>query len=64
MQWRDEKSELIFDDPGAGNYTFAVMAGSVPPPPPPEPPRRDAAQEAEPKRSRKDKRAELAKKRK
>ncbi|XP_031343229.1 uncharacterized protein LOC116178499 [Photinus pyralis] len=31
--WRDREGELIFDDPGAGNYTCAVMAGPVPPPP-------------------------------
>lgn len=31
---------MIFDDPGAGNYTCAVMAGELPavtePPPPPK----------------------------
>ncbi|KAK4873912.1 hypothetical protein RN001_013272 [Aquatica leii] len=36
--WRDEECELIFDDPGAGNYTCALMAGYVLPPPPPPPP--------------------------
>ncbi|KAK4880606.1 hypothetical protein RN001_008752 [Aquatica leii] len=36
--WRDEENELVFDDPGAGNYTCALMAGYVQPPPPPPPP--------------------------
>lgn len=65
-QWRDEKGELIFDDPGAGNYSFAVMAGRVPPPPPPEPPAPDpAATKADNKKKpRKERRTELAKKKK
>lgn len=37
VEWRDKRKELIFDDPGAGNYTCALMAGAVPPPPVPEP---------------------------
>ncbi|KAK5646997.1 hypothetical protein RI129_005461 [Pyrocoelia pectoralis] len=39
-EWTDSDGELIFDDPGAGNYTCAVMAGTVAPlpPPPPRPP--------------------------
>lgn len=35
--WIDKTGELKFCDPGAGNYTCALMAGEVPPPPPPEP---------------------------
>lgn len=62
-QWKDEKGELIFDDPGAGNYSFAVMAGKVPPPPPPEPPKEEpVVQQTGAKKPRKEKRAELSKK--
>lgn len=63
-QWRDEKGEFIFDDPGAGNYSFAVMAGKVPAAPPPEPPKQEevTGKQPEAKKTRKEKRAEVAKK--
>lgn len=64
-QWRDEKGEFIFDDPGAGNYSFAVMAGKVPAAPPPEPPKQEevnATKQPDAKKTRKEKRAEVAKK--
>lgn len=35
VDWRDGEgthANMIFDDPGVGNYTVAVMAGPVPPP--------------------------------
>ncbi|KAF5299365.1 hypothetical protein FQR65_LT06596 [Abscondita terminalis] len=32
--WKDEHGELIFEDPGPGNYSCALMTGEVPPPPP------------------------------
>lgn len=63
-QWRDEQGAFIFDDPGAGNYSFAVMAGKVPPAPPPEPPKQEptASPQTQSKKTRKEKRSEIAKK--
>lgn len=51
---------MFFDDPGAGNYTCAVMAGPVPEEPPlPEPPKEKPPEEKqkEKKMTRKEKRA-------
>lgn len=33
VSWLDSMGHMIFDDPGAGNYTCALMAGRVPPAP-------------------------------
>lgn len=38
LDWKDEDGEMIFPEPGAGNYYCALMGGEVPPPPPPPPP--------------------------
>ncbi|XP_030766679.1 uncharacterized protein LOC115890552 [Sitophilus oryzae] len=37
VKWSDKNGELVFCDPGPGNYTCNVMAGIVPPPPEPDP---------------------------
>ncbi|CAG9768328.1 unnamed protein product [Ceutorhynchus assimilis] len=36
-KWSDKNHELIFCNPGAGNYTCNIQAGLVPAPPEPEP---------------------------
>lgn len=38
VEWRDKNGEMIFDDPGAGNYTCALLAGLIPVAPEPQPP--------------------------
>ncbi|XP_064212809.1 uncharacterized protein LOC100141857 isoform X2 [Tribolium castaneum] len=58
--WRDRFNEMIFDDPGIGNYTCAVMAGPVPPPPEVEPPPK--VDEVEEKLTREEKRKAKEKK--
>lgn len=61
VDWRDRFNEMIFDEPGVGNYTCAVMAGNVPPPPIPEPPPK--VEEEQPvKVTREEKRKQKAKK--
>lgn len=30
VEWRDKLNEMIFDDPGPGNYSCALMVGIVP----------------------------------
>lgn len=37
VEWRDKNGELIFDDPGAGNYSCILMAANVPEEAIPEP---------------------------
>lgn len=62
VEWRDRFNELIFDEPGQGNYTCAVMAGVVPPPPAPEPPPKTSEEKV--KITREEKRKIKAKKKK
>ncbi|XP_018332795.1 uncharacterized protein LOC108742207 isoform X1 [Agrilus planipennis] len=66
VDWRDEQHELIFSDPGPGNYTIALMACYTPPAPikPRKIPERIIEmelEEAKKKKTRMDKRAELVK---
>ncbi|KAH1013446.1 uncharacterized protein LOC109538683 isoform X2 [Dendroctonus ponderosae] len=37
VKWSDKNGELIFCNPGPGNYTCNIQAGPVPPPPEPGP---------------------------
>lgn len=30
VDWRDRFNEIIFEDPGVGNYTCSIMAGQIP----------------------------------
>ncbi|KAJ8984080.1 hypothetical protein NQ317_006578 [Molorchus minor] len=64
VNWTDKAGELLFCNPGAGNYTCAVMAGIVPPPPEPEPPPPppEAEEEAKKKKTRGEKRKGKGKK--
>ncbi|KAF2901294.1 hypothetical protein ILUMI_04892 [Ignelater luminosus] len=63
VDWRDPDGEMIFDDPGAGNYTLALMAGlvSILPPEPPKPKPEEEAPKKPPKITRAEKRALLEK---
>lgn len=64
VDWRGKDGEMIFDDPGAGNYSCALMAGVVPEAPepePPPPPKVDDVEKKKEKVTRAEKRAEKAK---
>lgn len=65
VDWRDPEGEIIFGDPGAGNYTLALMAGlvSITSPPDQQKPKQkeEEAPQEPPKTTRAEKRALLAK---
>lgn len=67
VEWRDKDKNLVFDDPGPGNYTCAFMAGKVPaedPPEPTKPVEKKVVEEKKQKITRKEKREIAMKKNK
>nr|CAI5840375.1 unnamed protein product [Callosobruchus analis] len=59
--WHDKTGELVFCNPGAGNYTCALMAGELPPPPPPPPPPKKESNTKKEKLTRGEKRKSVQK---
>ncbi|XP_044751871.1 uncharacterized protein LOC123311844 [Coccinella septempunctata] len=62
LDWKDEDGEMIFPEPGAGNYYCAMMGGEVPPPlPPPPPPKEEVVVVEEKKLTRVERLAQMDK---